>query len=54
MEQKDQKVEEQAKKRYQKPEIVYQQHLEAMAALCEGVGAKSPTSFPLCTGTIFS
>jgi hypothetical protein len=41
-----------AKRPYAKPEIVYQQPLEAMAATCTGINAKSPAG--LCTGTNFS
>ena len=48
MESREQQVGEQGKKRYLKPEIVYQQSLEAMAVVCTGHTAKASIATPPC------
>ena len=44
----------QVKKPYAKPEIVYQQPLEAMAAACQGSNSKASTGFPANCTVLFS
>jgi hypothetical protein len=41
-----------AKKVYDRPQIVYRAPLEAMASVCIGENAKSPSE--ACTGLLFS
>ena len=58
MESREQQVGEQGKKRYLKPEIVYQQSLEAMAVVCTGPNTKASIATPPCGqppgGSLFS
>lgn len=44
----------QVKKPYAKPEIVYQQTLEAMAAACTGPGSKASSGPPSNCTVLFS
>ena len=47
-------VNAQVKKPYAKPEIVYQQPLEAMAAACTGAGSKASAGGPGFCTVLFS
>ena len=46
--------EQKSKKPYAKPEIVYQQPLEAMAAACTGNGSKASSGSPGNCTVLFS